>query len=320
MVRLEKALGYLRAGDVRPLPDWAQYLLTLGRFSVEHEVSARRLVVAVTLPTRSYASAFAALGVAGAANQDPEKLDPREHFDWLATLPAGTAIRFPRGRYLHCARLLGVELFHGTEHLVYQDQSKCYLPWDRCRYVQPLEPSEPFIRRRPLAPNAEFVQAALHVDPFAHAAHTSIDCLIVGTKELLREEVFEKQFVVRHDAGGTVAGVLNDLLRCDAFALNANDHDRTAVVSAFTDDPPDLKRSERWPTVIFDGAAGYLRLRSRWRSSPWIVLLDRTSASAAAAGDAFNQELALSIDDADLSAIGEPPPAFEVRASYEVVR
>ena len=42
-----------------------------------------------------------------------------------------------------------------------------------------------------------------------------------------------------------------------------------------------------------------------------------TSAAAVAAADAFNQELALSLDDAD---VGQPPAGFEVRAYYEVLR
>lgn len=314
------ALGYRNGPGLRHLPLWARFLVALGRFSVEHRRPQRRLVLAVSLPTRAYAAAFTALGIAAAAYQDPEERDARKHFDWLATLPAGTAIRFRRGRYLYCARLLGVEVRQGIEHLTYQDQSKCYLPWDKCREVQPLDPSDEFIRRRLLAPNATFVQAALGVDPLAHAAHTSLDCLIVGTKETLREELLGQQFMAPAGQKLMASGVLNDLLRCDAFELNANDHDRTSVVSALADEVPERLIRETPPAVLFDGPSGYLRLRSNWKKSPWVVLIDRTSPSATAAADAFNQELALSIEDADLSALGSPPDAFEVRGFYEAVR
>lgn len=320
MERLEKVLGYRRGRYVRPLPAWARYLVALGRFSVEHTVPTRRLVVGVSLPTRAFAAAFTALGVAGAAYEDPEKRDAREHFGWLATLPAGTAIRFRRDRFLWCARLLGVEIYRGVEHLTYQDQSKCYLPWDKCGGVEPLDPTERFVRRRPLAPNASFVESALSVDPLAHAAHTSLDCLVVGVKEALRPEVLTQEFVVGPSAGPATAGVLNDLLRCDAYELNANDHDHTTVISAFTDDIPELLKTQTPPAVVFDGPAGYLRLRSRWRRSPSILLLDRTASSATAAGDAFNQELAHSVEDADLSVLGDPPQEFEIRGFYESVR
>src|SRR5262245_40212130 len=96
----EDALCYSKGRGARPLPAWARYLVALGRHCVDHSVPHRRLVVGVSLPTRPFAAAFAALGVAVAAYQDPEKGDPRDHFGWLASLPLGTPIRFRRGRYL----------------------------------------------------------------------------------------------------------------------------------------------------------------------------------------------------------------------------
>lgn len=318
----EDALGYTAgSGTVAPLPGWAKYLVKVGRHLIDHKVPGQRLVVGISLPTRAFSAAFAALGVAHAAYQDPEKRDPRESFHRLSSLPPGTPIRFRRGRYLYSGRLLGVETIDGVEHLTYHDYdgAKCSLPWARASAVEPLDPAERFVRRRPLAPNAGFVEAVLGVDPLAHASFTCLDCLVVGVKDALREEVLEQEFATCGGAA-SVHGVLNDLLRCDAFERNANDHDRTAVVSGFADEVPERLLMERPPAVVFDGASGYLRLRRHWRESPCVVLLDRTSASAIPAGDAFNQELALSVDDADLSVVGEPPAEFEIRAYYEVTR
>ena len=204
---------------------------------------------------------------------------------------------------------------------MYYDDSRCLLPWDRCGAVQLLDPSEEFVRRRQLAANGPFVESSLPgVDALAHAAHTSLDCLIVGVKDALREDIVSQQFVTKSGDGSLQTGVLNDLLRCDAFELNANDHDRTSIIPAFADDVPERLISGGPPCVVFDGPGGFLRLRSHWRRAPWIVLLDRTAVSVTAAADAFNQELALSVEDANLSSLGEPPPGFEVRAYLEVLR
>jgi hypothetical protein len=314
------ALGFRgECGEVEPLPRWARFLIKVGRYAVETHAPGRRLVLGVSLPTRAFAAAFTTLGVTAAAYVGPEKGDVRDHFNWLVSLPRGTAIRFRRGRYLYCARLLGAEVVSGIEHLAYQAESKCLLPWDRCLEVQPLDPSEEFVRRRPLAANAPFVEEVLGLDPLSHAAHTSVDCLVIGVKDALRSEVLDQQFYATARPSAPV-GVLNDLLRCDAYELNANDHDRTTVISGFSDDVPERLRGVRPPAVVFDGPTGYLRLRRRWNASPWIVLLDRTSPLASAAGDAFNQDLAMSIDDADLSSLGEPPDTFEVRGYIEVIR
>jgi hypothetical protein len=121
MDRPEGVLGYHRTmGDVRPLPAWAKYLVALGRFSVEHTLGDRRMVIGVSLPTRAFGAALAGLGVAQAAYPDPEKRDPREHFEYLRNLAAGTPIRFRNGRYLHCASLLGVEVRGGVDYLAHQ--------------------------------------------------------------------------------------------------------------------------------------------------------------------------------------------------------
>lgn len=320
MGRPEQQLGYKTdPGSVARLPGWARYLIRLGRHLVDHNVPGHRLVVGVTLPTRAFAAAFAALGVVDAAYRDAGKRNARENFDRIAALPAGTPLRFRRGRYLCCGRLLGTEILNGVEHLTYYDGAKCYLPWHRCGSVEPIDLAEQFVRRRQLAANADFVEAALGVDPLAHASYTCLDCLVVGIKDALRSDIVEEQFVVSH-GGSDVAGALNDLLRCDAFELNVNDHDRTTVISGSVNEVPVRLQTERPPAVVFDGPHGYLRLRSYWRKSPWLVLLDRTSPSSAAAGDAFNQELALSPDDADLSPLGDPPTEFELCAYYEALR
>lgn len=310
-----------RDGSVRSLPPWARYLVRLGRHVALHQVSGRRLVVGLTLPTRDFAAAFVALGVAAATYKDPEARDPRINFERIASLPRGTSIRFRRGRFLYAGTLQGTKMINGVDHLQYLDgQTLCSLPWHKCNHVEVLEPSKSFVRRRPLAPNADFVSRALGVDPLSHASMTSLDCLIIGVKEFLRSDVVEEPFEVASSKGNRCRGSLNDLLRCDAFEANANDHDRTAVLASSTDEVPERLLQAVPPVVVFDGSQGFVRLRNYWLRSSWIVLLDRTAPGVAAGADVFNQERSLSLEDADLGVLGVPPAAFEVHGYYEVVQ
>jgi hypothetical protein len=316
------SLGYWSRQEVHPLPEWAGYLTALGAFAAQHREPGRRLVVGLSVPSRAYVAAFCALGVSITAYEDHVKEDPREHFERLVGLPPRTAIRFRRGRYLYYGLLLGAEGELGDEYLKYADGAAiCYLRWNKCGNIRTLEPGEDFTRRRLLAPNSSFVEASLPgIDPLTHASDTTLDCLVVGNLGPLRDEIVDQEFVAVTAEGTQVPGVLNDLLRCDAFELNANDHDRTSILSAFCDDVPERLLSEPPPAVVFDGPAAFLRLRSHWRKSPWVVVIDRTTASAVAAGDAFNQEMALSLEDADLAALGDVPAVFEVCAYYERLR
>src|SRR5262245_59797202 len=112
-------IGYMSAGRVKTLPSWARYLISLGQFAVERREPGQRLVIGVSLPSRSFAAAFTALGVSAAAYLDEESLNSRAHFEWLVSLDPGTPIRFRRGRYLYGGRLVGLEIRDGLEYLVY---------------------------------------------------------------------------------------------------------------------------------------------------------------------------------------------------------
>ena len=308
-------------GAAETLPPWAIYLVQLGRHVALHRLSGRRLVVGISVPTRDFAAAFASLGVAAAVYTDPEEQDPRVTFERIASLPNGTPIRFRRERFLYAGTLRGTKMIKGVDHLQYFDgQALCSLPWDKCNTVEVLDPSESFVRRRPLAPNADFVSRVLGVDPLSHASVTSLDCLTIGVKELLHSDLVDEPFATSIPAGITCRGSLNDLLRCDAFETNANDHDRTAILAGSTDEVPERLAKAVPPAVVFDGAQGFVRLRRYWQRSPWIVLLDRTSPGVAAGADVFNQERSLSLEDADLGVLGVPPEAFEVCGYYEVTQ
>lgn len=315
----EDSLRYLtRDGSADALPPWSKYLVRLGRHVAMQQIPGRRLVVGVTLPTRDFAAAFTSLGVAAAVYEDPEEQDPRANFERIASLPQGTSIRFRRGGYLYAGSLRGTKIIDGVDYLQYSDgASLCSLPWHKCNSVQVLEPSESFVRRRPLAPNADFVSRALGIDPLSHASSTSLDCLIIGVKDLLRSDLVDEKFTVNAPAGKNYLGSLNDLLRCDAFETNANDHDRTAVLASSSDEIPGRLLETVPPVIIFDGPQGYLRLRNYWKQSSWIVLLDRTSQGVAAGANAFNQERSLSLEDADLGVLGVAPASFEVNGYFE---
>jgi hypothetical protein len=294
-------------------------MVRLGAAVASYRIPERRVVVGLSIPTRAFAAAFCALGVAAAVYEDPEGDGSRAHFEWLTSLPEGTPVRYRHGTHLYTGRLLGKEVREfpeSGEYVAIEGKSGKYLrPSSSCLDIQPLEQEKTFVRRRQLAANPDFVSAVLpDVNPLTHASYSNVDCLIVGVKESLRSEVCEEMFTAQVGSERVVSGVLNDVLRCDAFELNSNDHDRTRVTSAFSDG--DVATAPSPPVVIFDGPAAFLRLRSRWRSSNWIVAIDRTSASAMMAADAFNQEYAMSIRDYRLASLPDQPPGVEL-TSYE---
>ncbi len=279
------------------------------------------MVIGITVPTRSYAAAFCALGVASAAYVATDSADARTHFEWLASLPVGTPVRYRAGHFLKSGKLLGVEPVKGIEHIRIASEGIYLRQWDKCLDIRQLEPGLEFTRPRPLTANPDFVEACVPgVDALTHASFTVLDGVLAGVKSVLQREIMREEFICPYDAPFPKKGVLNDLLRCDAFEANPNDHDRIAVVSSSISELP-LRLAEAVPpAVVLDGPSAYLRLRSMWKRCPLIAIFDRTSSSAQAAADAFNQEYALSIGDIDISSLGNPPADFEVVAYSEAIR
>jgi len=281
------------------------------------------LVVGITVPTRSYAAALCALGVASAAYIPFDPTKARLHFDELASMPINTQVRFRDGRSLRCGTLLGVDGIRGEDYVriasggigIYRRR------WDKCLDIRRLEEGHEFIRPRPLTSNPTFVEACFPgVDALTHASFTSLDGVLVGVKSVLAREIMHEQFVCPINSSSPQIGVLNDLLRCDAFETNPNDHDRTAIISSSASEVPSNLLHQDPPAVVLDGPSAYLRLRSAWKRSPLIAIFDRTSSSSQAAAFAFNQEYALSVRDVDMSSVGTPPLDFEVVAYSTVVK
>ena len=315
------SIGFSKENAVIPLPSWATYLVRLGTTVVDNLEPGKRTVIGVTLPTRAYAAALCTLGVASSNFAATNTSDARNHFDWLASLPQGVQVRYRDGHYLKCGMLIGAVNFRGLDYIKIGSDVIYMRPWNKCLEIQILEPGEEFINRRVLTANPEFVEAcAPGIDALTRASFSVLDAVLVGIKSVLEREILRENFFAPVYASAQKKGVLNDLLRCDAFERNANDHDRIALVSASSSELPEKLEGVTPPAVIFDGPLAYLRLRRKWKRSPLIAIFDRTSPSVSAATDAFNQEYALSTGDVDLSSLGAPPSEFEVVAYREAVR
>src|SRR4051794_27947599 len=94
-----------------PLPEWARFLLDVGARAAGSRPAEGRLVVALSLPARAFAAALAsASAVVTAFRDSPPASDAAEHFDYLSSLPEGTAISHHRANAIEQGRLAGVEV------------------------------------------------------------------------------------------------------------------------------------------------------------------------------------------------------------------
>ena len=280
-------------------------------------------MIALALPTRAFAAALISAAVVTAAfEMDAPDPDLASHFEFLASLPPGTAITHHRGNSIRQGRLLGVEERDGAplvriETGVARRRLTSYLPMDMCGEVQVIaNPGELRLANRRLIRAPEFLARALSgIDAAALSSTTRMDCILVGSVDPLHHEIVGEQFAVGAE-GDEREGNLQGILRAKRFAAQNAPH-RSDVVAAGAESVPALAATSSPRVVVFDGALGFNNWRSRWRRSSQIVLLDRTSPSAQAGADTVNYGYGIRLGDVDLLAQLELPASIEAVSYLE---
>lgn len=304
-----------------PLPEWACFLLHVGARVAGSRAEDGRLVVALSLPVRTFAAALAgASAVVTAFVNRPAVSDGNEHFDYLASLPEGTAISHHRANVVQQGRLVGVEtdVDDGIPRVRIRLRSgdRC-LPVGLSREIQVIdEPGTLKVTRQKLIRDPEFLSRALPgIDVAALSAKTRLDCVLVGVQHALQEELLARQFGTGEGAG-IHEGSLQGIVRA-RDVTGSKDAYRSAIIPATSEegDPP---VSFSTPHVaIFDGARAFSYWRSRWTESNWLVLLDRGAPSAEEGADAVNQAYATRLRESNALAGVEVPPGVEALAYVE---
>jgi hypothetical protein len=305
------------------LPAWARSLIDVGQRATRFESEDARLVIALVLPTRAFAAALISAAVVSTAfEMDAPDPDLANHFEFLASLAPGTPITHHRGNSIRQGRLLGIEEREGArlvrlETGVAKRRMTSYLPMDMCGEVQVIaNPGDLRMTNRRLIRAPEFLARALSgIDAAALSATTRMDCILVGSVDPLHHEIVSEQFAVGPE-GDQREGNLQAILRVKRFAAQ-NAPYRSEVVAAGAESVPAAAAASSPRVVVFDGAVGFNTWRARWRSSNWIVLLDRTSPSTQAGADTVNYGHSTRLGEADVLAGVQFPPSIEAVSYLE---
>lgn len=304
-----------------PLPDWARFMLVVGGRAASSRLERGRLVVALSLPVRGFAAAFAgASAVVTAFHERPPRSDANEHFDYLASLPEGTAIAHHRANSVEQGRLLGVEVSPDDDTLRVRIQlrkeQRC-LPIRLCTEIRVIDdPGTLKVRKQKLVKEPGFLSHVLPgVDIASLSASTRLDCVIVGVQQALAHELLARDFGA--NGGDRIhEGSLQGIARARDVAGSKNAY-RSAIIPASAEEG-DAPLSASTPAVaIFDGARAFSTWRSRWPNSNWVVLLDRGSPSAEEGAAAINQGYATRFAESDALAGLDVPPGVEALTYVE---
>lgn len=304
-----------------PIPAWARFMLDVGARAAGARPDEGRLVLAVSLPARAFAAALAGAAVVVTAfRESPPASDAAAHFDYLASLPEGTAISHHRANKVEQGRLAGVEVDPNDAmprvRIKLRNEDRL-LPVALCTKVQVIDdPGTLKVHKQTLVRDPDFLAEALPgVDVTSLSATTRLDCIVFGVQNLLQAELTAREFGAGEDEA-VHEGNLQGVVRARDIG-GSKDAYRCAVVPAGSEDG-DAPISASVPRVaIFDGARAFNNWRSRWPDSNWLVLLDRGLPSADDGAAAVNQAYATRLADSGALSDLEIPAGIEVLAYVE---
>lgn len=312
-----------------PLPEWARFFIDLGWDIANAYTKGERLILAIAVPTRAYASALIATGFVlsrASENRKGQNTD-EEYFKQLWNLPIDTPVYIDDGE----KRVLGKIKFHIDKAYdnhprigIQVQHDRCrrnvnYLPINMCRMVEPftdkLESIPKSIKSVSGSQYNRFVRTIVQdLNIWDFSTKSCLECLILGDVGVLRQEVNERAFTVK-GTQGYLTGALFDILRVRRFS--GQKAYRSNVIPVRGNKPPATSDGSVPQVVIFDGARGFLKWRDNWRHTNWVILLDRTEAAFLAAVQEVNTESLSRHDNEIPLAMSALPAGVELIAYQE---
>lgn len=272
------------------LPAWARFYLRLGR-QLGRRSPNGPVVAALVAPTRAYATVLLAAGIVGDRAMCPPELDTAFRLEELARLvPTHPVVVYkPTLNVRRLCTLLacgetGVRLREprGLETTVpLKDVLKIELPKKQLKEL----PKQTVSKH--LNKNIAFIRSAFGLGATAVARYSRLECVLVGSEASLKLEL-DNAVAIQPLSGKCVQGRIQDIVRARCLTKDAESFRSDLVSSspAAAEPPSDVYKCK---TVLFDGAAAFLRSRDRWPSADWIVVMDRGEPSYGDAVDEVEQ-------------------------------
>ncbi|ACZ43539.1 hypothetical protein Tter_2651 [Thermobaculum terrenum ATCC BAA-798] len=303
------------------MPEWAQFFLELGQEIACYEVRDRVPVVAVSLPARSYAAMFAAVGVVRSRARINTIADNEEYFEQLWAL-AGKGDRIPVEYREAGKRIQGYltgRSQDGEVRRLHIDLGK-----EGVRKITPQIASRIVLKEkigkqgRGKANRNPALSAVLDLpDLTDFLGRARLDCIIVAQKNEIRPE---SGLRIRPYQSANIEVEVNDILRVKEWLVDWGAY-RTHIVSERLRDngrvPQESLRHA--PVVIFDGAKGFIQRRGEFTGLPWLILLDRTERGYRDAAQEVDALDSTRVGDAEKLRIPHIPQGVELVA-FEVRR
>ncbi len=341
---------YFRDETQVELPEWCYGYLELGAILAYASPPSRRLVLGLAVPTRAYVAALIGTGLVIDRLGERKRVGSEEnHIEVLRGVKRGTPVIIHEDAKKVKGLFMGVQdnfhdgkTFIGVQVQEGNSKAGALLRWfppnlagsiaviERAS-AKPLKlPKE--AKSEELVTNQVFASYFLSLNALRTIAEESrTECIVVGQVNLLRQETVDTVLAVETDQETVdsanksspitrprhlVKGCLQDVFRMQRFCRNDETY-RSKIITP-TGIEQNIAKGKEAPTVIFDGAMGFLKLRHLWPKSDFVAILDRTDPHYDDAVNLINQDFVNRVDEAEIQYKAPLPLGVEATSYWEL--
>lgn len=320
LIREFRRLSYQDEGKWFSLPAWARFYLILGASLSTIKSDKGPFVVSLAVPTRTFVSLFIASGVLLARSLLSNE-DMSEDLSRIKSLPTGTPVIIRDQNKKLKGIYLGFKEYQGNTviGIKYEKGTEKWFSCEKAKRIEILHQESVRLPKhqsgRPVVNLSPLIKSVINnskLDDYVLCSKQ--ECLIIGPLNLLKNEINLPSIALRsdnQDRDNYSKGSIQDILRVRQF-LPRNAAYRTIVLPARSKRVRSFRNTINPYLTVFDGANG-LKWRGLWRSSNWVVILDRTERNFEIAIEQVNQEFVKYHDSKRIKLkIPKIPPGIEV--------
>lgn len=314
------SLVYRSGDEWIGFPRWALFYLELGAALSHYEHEGKRFIAAMTVPIRSFAASLISSGVI-LPRIHLQIADNDSHIAKLESLSEGAPVLFRtdnrqyKGVFERCVCSNGKKYFL----IRYNKITERAIPIESANKIEILSKEEVHIPKvqsgKALAPPSPLLEKLLDKESlYKFSMESKLECVILGQINALHQELCNFSIGYQVNEERVEEGKIQDLVRAKGnqfqpasmahrtFILAANGKYSTQAIS----------RLSNFVTV-FDNALGFIKWRSCFRKSNWIVVLDKTDRNFELAIKDLNEEyVQYRIDQRAKLSFPNPPSGIEL--------
>lgn len=294
MSRKLPQLYYQSGHELKLLPKWAYFFMSVGQQVAAMPKNGSRLVLALTLPTRAFAATLVATGIVFTKATSSNDTD-REQIQRILSLKRGDFVYVRKNKRKIKGVVDRIEEDCGEMYIFVKTSTLEISGFPVEMYASRItvidkEPKLPKYQQtgydleKPNEFMSVFFGEKLAQD---YILDTSFDVLILGKKSDICYELCNFSLISSGSGKSSQeSGLLQDIVRVRQFFREGKSHKAEVMSVSDEDNFYDIPSS---PIIIFDGAIAYIRHSHKWHKNHYIVLLDRTDRHFSDAVELLNQ-------------------------------